>query len=666
MAGKTAVLSVRILGDGKDARRALKSTSNDVSLLGGAARRLGGGLGGLTKFAGGFGLIGGAVGGAAIAVQTLLPLAAGLGAAFVGAAAVGVAALIVPLRDMGTILGDLGPKFSALGDSMSGSFWQAAEAPIRGLVDTLLPSLSSGLTETSRIMGESLGGAAKELGATLGPMLPGLMENFNAFFSSAMQGLGPFLTGIFQLMDAGAALLPAIGPGLTALAEQFAGWATQLNASGQLGEMMTAVGTTIGTVFSTLAPVIGSVMTLFTTTYTALQPLIGALMESLAPALTAIAVALGPVVTSLGAALLPVIQQLAPILGGVLVVAVQLFAGVIAQLAPVISQVLVAIMPFVAQLVGALLPVITTLVSTLLPPLVALFAGLAPILTQVLAAVMPLITSLAGQLSPLIAALAPLLMTVVEGFLAVVGALAPLLPMLVGILVPIIQTMIPIITDVANLLSGLLASAFQIITGVIQVVVGVLTGDWAMAWKGMKTAASGAVDLVVGIVKGLPALVLGAIGDLGSLLLDSGKALMRGLADGITSGIKWAMNAASDAVSAVRDFFPFSPAKRGPFSGTGYTTYSGKALVGDFAGAMTKQIVDVERAARAVATAGTFTGGFDMKPLKVEPSVSRGAADRGTGTTVQINFNGVVTDPLGAAREIRRLLDRHDIVMGTA
>lgn len=660
MAGKTAVLSVRILGDGKDARRALKGTSKDVSLLGVAAKRVGGGLGNLTKFAGGFSLIGTAVGGTTLAIKAMLPVLAAAGAALVGALAVGAAGLIVPLRDIGTVLGDLGPKFSALGKSMSGSFWAAAEAPIRSLVDTLLPSLSEGLTETSRIMGDGLGAAAERVQSTLGPMLPDLLGKFNEFWSGAMAGLGPMLDGLFQLMDAGSFMLPLLGDGLATLGSQFAGWATQMNESGQVASLFQTSLSTISSVFETLAPAIGSVIGLFETTYSAMAPVIGALASALAPAISAIATALGPVVQSIAGALLPVVQQLAPIVGGILVTAVQALAGVFVQLAPVIGALLQAVIPFVAQIAGALLPVIVQLVQTLLPPLVALFSGLAPILGQVLAAVMPLIATLAGSLSPLISALGPLLMTLVQGFLQVIGAIAPLLPMLVGILVPVIQTMIPIITQVATLLTGLLASAFKIITGVIDVVVGILTGDWEKAWDGMQTAASGAVDLVLGIVKGIPDLVLGALGDLGSLLLDSGKALMQGLADGITNGIKWATNAASDAVSAIRDFFPFSPAKRGPFSGRGYTTYSGKALVGDFAGAMTKEIVSVERAARAVAKAGTFKGGFDMKPLRVESSPAPRAASRVDRPAIQVNFNNVVTDRLGVAREIRKILAEHD------
>ena len=46
--------------------------------------------------------------------------------------------------------------------------------------------------------------------------------------------------------------------------------------------------------------------------------------------------------------------------------------------------------------------------------------------------------------------------------------------------------------------------------------------------------------------------------------------------------------AVSGALSDIRGLFPFSPAKWGPFSGRGYTSYSGKALMGDFGKSIVK------------------------------------------------------------------------------
>lgn len=55
------------------------------------------------------------------------------------------------------------------------------------------------------------------------------------------------------------------------------------------------------------------------------------------------------------------------------------------------------------------------------------------------------------------------------------------------------------------------------------------------AWEGIKSAASDAVDSVVETVKGIPGLVLDALGDLSDLLFDAGKALIQGFIDGILS-----------------------------------------------------------------------------------------------------------------------------------
>ena len=65
-------------------------------------------------------------------------------------------------------------------------------------------------------------------------------------------------------------------------------------------------------------------------------------------------------------------------------------------------------------------------------------------------------------------------------------------------------------------------------------------------------------------------------------LFSAGQSLISGFVNGVKSMIGAAKDAAARVVQSVRDFFPFSPAKEGPFSGRGYTTYSGKALMGDF------------------------------------------------------------------------------------
>lgn len=62
----------------------------------------------------------------------------------------------------------------------------------------------------------------------------------------------------------------------------------------------------------------------------------------------------------------------------------------------------------------------------------------------------------------------------------------------------------------------------------------------------------------------------------------AGAALVTGFVEGIKSMIGRARDAAASVVSAVSNFFPHSPAPEGPFSGKGWTVFSGRSLVDGF------------------------------------------------------------------------------------
>src|SRR5699024_10503556 len=164
-------------------------------------------------------------------------------------------------------------------------------------------------------------------------------------------------------------------------------------------------------------------------------------------------------------------------------------------------------------------------------------------------------------------------------------------------------------------------------------------------------------------VRGLPARIVQTLGNLGSRLRGSGRSLIQGFINGIKSMFGNVSNAARNIVNKVRDFFPFSPAKEGPFSGRGYTTYSGKALVGDFAGAMESQTGDARRAADKVAEAATVNGQYNAP--KIDPAnvnAARAAARRGPGAAGETNVKIEVktdgtTDPDKVGRNIVKALD---------
>lgn len=114
------------------------------------------------------------------------------------------------------------------------------------------------------------------------------------------------------------------------------------------------------------------------------------------------------------------------------------------------------------------------------------------------------------------------------------------------------------------------------------------------------TGITNLVTEVTTILAGLPAKCVAALGNLGSTLYASGQALIQGFIDGIKSKASAVASAVSGVLKGARGFFPSSPAKVGPFSGRGYTTWSGKALVQDFAKGMLSVKSDVEKAAGSV------------------------------------------------------------------
>jgi hypothetical protein len=102
------------------------------------------------------------------------------------------------------------------------------------------------------------------------------------------------------------------------------------------------------------------------------------------------------------------------------------------------------------------------------------------------------------------------------------------------------------------------------------------------AWQRFKDSTARKAGEVISYVRGIPGRARNALGNLGSYLWSAGASLINGFISGIRAKIGQVRDAVSDVLSAARNFFPHSPAKEGPFSGRGYTLYSGQALVRDF------------------------------------------------------------------------------------
>lgn len=106
-----------------------------------------------------------------------------------------------------------------------------------------------------------------------------------------------------------------------------------------------------------------------------------------------------------------------------------------------------------------------------------------------------------------------------------------------------------------------------------------IKGFFSTGFNAVKTTVSNALSSVVTTITGLGSRVKGAVSGAAQWLVSAGKSIIQGL----ISGIKSMAGAVGDAVKGVldgaRDLLPFSPAKKGPFAGKGWTLFSGRSMM---------------------------------------------------------------------------------------
>jgi phage-related protein len=197
-------------------------------------------------------------------------------------------------------------------------------------------------------------------------------------------------------------------------------------------------------------------------------------------------------------------------------------------------------------------------------------------------------------------------------------------------------------TNEFNTIRNNVSSAFsnlrdRVATGVASIATNVRNG-----FNNARQAASDAVNQLasnvrsginnaVSFVAQLPSRARSAVGSLGSVLYGAGQSLIDGFVRGIRNSIGRIAAAARDAVQTARNYFPFSPAKVGPLSGKGYTTFAGKALIDGFAKGMRARSLVLEfEARRAAAIAAEQLAAVNATPSAANLSSSISVSGRQT------------------------------------
>ena len=351
------------------------------------------------------------------------------------------------------------------------------------------------------------------------------------------------------------ALNPAITGAMNLLTDVISGIPALLSTYGpQLAELFSPLVTAAQTAWTTLQPLLAQLGSAVMNLLTALSPAI----QTFSALFVQVRAAVVDVATQIMAVLLPILTQI--------------INFVTTQIVPVVTPVIQSIV----ATVQSALPLIQTIITTALSVIQSVWNAVWPALQAV---VMPIVQGISSFISGA--------MTAIQGVISIVMGLIS------GDWSAVWSGIQQVAQGIWDGISGLVSGAIGAVQGFIDGALSTIQSIWDTAWtsvsdflsstwEGIKTGVSDGIDGVVSFLQGLPDTIIGIFSGAGSWLVESGRALLQGFADGVMDAVGWVGDQIGGALDTIRSFFPFSPAKRGPFSGHGYTTYSGRALMTDF------------------------------------------------------------------------------------
>ena len=113
----------------------------------------------------------------------------------------------------------------------------------------------------------------------------------------------------------------------------------------------------------------------------------------------------------------------------------------------------------------------------------------------------------------------------------------------------------------------------------VSTAVNAIKGFFSEGFNRVKEIVTNAISNVVSTIKGLGSRVKSAVSGAASWLYNAGKSIIQGLINGIKAMAGKVTGAVKSVLKSARDLLPFSPAKKGPFSGKGWTLYSGRSIM---------------------------------------------------------------------------------------
>lgn len=132
---------------------------------------------------------------------------------------------------------------------------------------------------------------------------------------------------------------------------------------------------------------------------------------------------------------------------------------------------------------------------------------------------------------------------------------------------------------VFNAILSVIRSAINGVISIVRAGMNLTRSTFSAAWRLIQSVFRAAVAVLQGAVRNVMQGIVRAVSGAPSLLYNAGRAIIQGLVNGIRNMAGAVTGAVRGVLSAARNLLPFSPAKEGPFSGKGWTLYSGMAII---------------------------------------------------------------------------------------
>ncbi|CAM4098394.1 hypothetical protein NONI108955_08860 [Nocardia ninae] len=478
-------------------------------------------------------------------------------------------------------------NFGKLSGSLN-KFGQDFNALIQRLTsDGTFDQMFTGLSQTFDglgVMFNKLFEAGARAMGTIGKPLGDFMASFGDFFERTEPLFTSFASNLLnigsQIFDSLGPILEKMTPSLTKLMDLLGnGLVEAIRIFGQF-----------------LDPIATSLNNALLPAFKALEPSLPKLTE-----------AFSKIAVSLGTGFAQAIDALAPILPGLVSGLAQLavvFADGLAKSLPQIMPLFVQLVKVFADFLVKLEPLIPKLVEfaeAWVNQMIQLLPQLTPIFEKLISEVLP-------KLLDIVIAILPYLIQFLDWFTRALPHIGAFASTILTVAVPAIEFLLTVVSTVFDLIKGIVGTVLDGLVTTFRTWKAIFTGDWEAAWNETTnflgrtlerwlTFLMDAADNFTQWFRDLPQKAKDALGDIGSYLVESGKALIDGFIRGINSAFESAKGAVQSGLSAIRDLFPFSPAKEGPFSGQGWVLYSGQSVGEAFAEGMTDQQKSIVNAA---------------------------------------------------------------------